>query len=213
MPDLTLYHIDGTRSVRTRWLLEEIGVPYRLETLTPEDRAGDAYRAIHPFGRVPALRDGSVTLFESGAIADYLLQRYDDGTLAPPLDSEEGARNLSWLHAAEGTLLNLVAEYSIQTKWLPPERRSPETAAFAAKRLEPLLASLEQVLNTRPHIAGEAFRAADVMIGHAVYACANLGLLAPDATALAAYHDRVTARPAFIKAIAPAGAGRAAGGA
>lgn len=207
MPDITLYHIDGTRSVRIRWLLEEMGLPYRLAVLTHEDRAGASYRAIHPFGRVPALRDGDVALFESGAIAEYLLQRYDDGTLSPPVDTAEGAQHLSWMHAAEGTLLNLVAEYSIQTKWLPPERRSPETAAFAAKRLDPLLTALEQTLTQRPYIAGEAFRAADVMIGHAVYACGHLELLPQEAVALPAYRDRVTARPAFATASAPAGAG------
>ena len=84
---MLLYHVPGSRSCRVRWLLEELGVDYTLESLSITDGSlrTDEYRALNPLGRVPTLEDGGVAFYESGAILQYLLENYADGNLAPPI--------------------------------------------------------------------------------------------------------------------------------
>ena len=104
---IILYHVAMTRSVRVRWALEELGLAYEIATLNREagDLASPEYLQLNPFGRVPAITDQSgndqIVLFESGAIIEYLLERYDDGTLKPQTGTDAWAQYIQWIHAAE----------------------------------------------------------------------------------------------------------------
>ena len=99
MPDITLYFSPASRSFTARWMLEEIGVPYRVETI--DIRKGDQkrpdYLRLNPMGKVPALTDGDVVVTENPAICMYLADRYAYGTLAPKIDASERGAYLRWM--------------------------------------------------------------------------------------------------------------------
>ena len=183
MTDLTLWHVPLSRSTRTLWLLEEIGCPYRRETLDAP-RTLDA--ALHP-PRPPALRDGEVTMHETGAMAEWLCE-----TRAPDLWRAPGAAGrigwLDWLHFAE-TLVQHVA------------RR----AEFgAADRLSVDLGLLEDWLGGSEWLLSE-FSGADCQIGYSVWLAAQVAPLDKQ-PALNAYLERCRTRPAFQSAFGSADA-------
>jgi glutathione S-transferase len=200
---MKIYHAPNSRSVRIVWLFEELGLPYELERFAlgdPSMRTPE-YRRVHPMGRVPALQDGDVTIHESGAIVEYVLAKYGNGRLAPPVSSPEFPAYLQWLHYAEGMLMPQVNVIVVETRFLPPEKRSPENLARATKLLTRMLEVVEATLAGREYLAGE-FSGADIMTGHACVAAARLGADLSDKPNVAAYVERLKARPALQKALA-----------
>lgn len=178
------------RDIRIRWLMEELGRPYRVETVPMKDRTVD-HLASQPFHQVPFIRDGDLTLFESGAILLHLAHGTDlmpDG-LRPQVQQ--------WLIAA----LNSVETFSIG--WLLPKVFERDEAAAA--RREPLLrqrlSQLQAALEDRPWLTGDRFTVADLLMADVLRIPAQHGLL-DDLHALAAYVERATDRPAFRKALA-----------
>jgi len=102
---LKLYHNPMTRSLRVLWLLEELGLDYSLESVEfvpPVE--GKLFAQKTPTGRFPTLEDGEITIGESGAIIEYLIERYGEGRLAPPIGSPLRAKYLQWMHFPEGTI-------------------------------------------------------------------------------------------------------------
>jgi glutathione S-transferase len=99
---ITLYYAPRTRSVRIRWLLEELDLPYDLRRVafSPPART---FSQRTPFGKFPVIEDGDVTIFESGAILEYILERYGDGRLAPAVGTPLRGEFLQWVHFSEGT--------------------------------------------------------------------------------------------------------------
>src|SRR5262245_31508468 len=100
---LVLYYAPRTRSVRIRWLLEELGLPHELRRVPFTPPTGRWFSQATPSGKFPVLEDGEVTMFESGAILEYVLERYGEGRLAPPVGSPRRAEFLQWAHFAEAT--------------------------------------------------------------------------------------------------------------
>ena len=200
---MKIFHAPNTRSVRVIWLFEELGLPYELERFTLGDPAmrTPEYRRVHPMGRVPALQDGDVTIYESGAIVQYVLARYGNGRLAPEVSSPEFPTYLQWLHYAEGMLMPQVNVIVVETRFLPPEKRSPENLARATKLLTRMLEPVDAALAGREYLAGE-FSGADIMTGHACVVAARLGADLSDKPNVAAYVERLKARPALQKALA-----------
>lgn len=198
---MKLYHAPGTRSIRIIWLMEELGLPYELERLglrEPSMRTPE-YLQKHPLGRVPTLEDSDVMLFESGAIVQYLLEKYGNGRLQPASDSPEFPKYLQWFHFAEGTIMPPVMTIIVETKFLPPEMRSDTHVERAKTVATGILSAVEQGLEGREYIAGE-FSAADIMAGSATTAAVNFGADISDKPNIAAYIERLNARPALIKA-------------
>jgi glutathione S-transferase len=101
---ITLYYAPRTRAVRIRWLLEELELPYELRRVAFVSPSSGFFVQTTPTRKLPAIEDGDVTVGESGAIIEYVLERYGDGRLAPPVGSPARAPYLQWLHFAEGTL-------------------------------------------------------------------------------------------------------------
>ena len=198
---MKLYHAPNTRSVRIVWLLEELGLPYEIVPFTLGDRRMRApdYLALHPMGRVPTLVDGEVTLFESGAIVEYLLARHGGGRLVPAVGSAEFPRYLQWLHYAEGMIMPPVNTIVVETKLLAPERRNPVNVERATKLLSRMLDAVELGLAGRDYLAGE-FSGADIMTGHACTVSARLGADLADKPLVAAYIERLNARPTLQRA-------------
>lgn len=198
---MKIYHSPGSRSVRVIWLFEELGLPYELVQFklgAPETRSPD-YLKVHPMGRVPALEDGSQTIFESGAIIQYVVAKYGDGALEPDVASPEFGNYLQWLHYAEGMLMPQVNILVVETIFLSEERRNQVNIDRAMKLLNRMLVAVDAHMEGRDYLAGE-FSAADIMTGHACSVSRRLGADVSELPNLSAYIDRVEARPALIAA-------------
>jgi glutathione S-transferase len=201
--DMKLYHAPGSRSSRIVWLFEELGLPYELETIPLGDKRmrEPEYLKVHPGGRVPALEDGDVSIFESGAIIQYVLARYGDGRLVPDVAAPEFPLYLQWFHYAEGMMMPQINVIVVETKFLPPEKRNDTNVARATKLLTRMLGAVDAALETRDFLAGD-FGAADLMTGHACVVAERLGADLSAVPNVRAYIDRLKARPALGKALA-----------
>ena len=105
---IVVHHLNNSRSQRILWLLEELGIEYRLEQYrrdTETNLAPPELLAIHPLGKSPVMQDGDLILAESGAIIEYLIERHGGGQLKPQPGTPEYVRYLYWLHFSEGTLM------------------------------------------------------------------------------------------------------------
>lgn len=200
---IKLYHSPRTRSVRIYWLLEELGLPYQLETVdfSPEALKSPEYLQVHPLGKVPSIQDGELTMFESGAIVEYVLERYGAGRLAPPVGSPARAAYLQWLHFAEATAMPPVADIAQHTFIKPESERIPAVVADARNRAATVLGVLEQSLTGKQFLLGSEFSAADVMMGYALLLTKWFGLLTDQYPNVAAYLERLEQRPALQKAL------------
>jgi glutathione S-transferase len=194
---MKVYFAPNSRAVRTVWLLEEIGLPYKLErfALGQKEMRGPEYTSINPNGRVPTLVDGDITITESTAIAQYLAAKYAR-ELAPGPDDANFATYLQWLHYAEGMIMPPVNNYVVETILLPPERRNEQMAKRALKLLNKVLGAAEAHMEGREFISGD-FNIADTITGHAVIISRRLGADFSVLPNLSAYANRLEARPAF----------------
>ena len=105
---VTVHHLNNSRSQRILWLLEELGVPYELKKYQRDAKtmlAPPELRAVHPLGKSPVVTDEGKTLVESGAIVEYLLERYGEGRMLPKAGTPERLRHTFWLHYAEGSMM------------------------------------------------------------------------------------------------------------
>jgi glutathione S-transferase len=199
---LKLHFAPNSRAGRIVWLLEELELPYEINKMAfhPKDLKSDAHRGRHPLGRVPVLEDGDLMLWESGAIVEYILERYKNGGLKPAPDSPSFPEYLQWFHYCEGMVMPPVNTIIVQTVLLPPDRRD-ETALEQAKRLlTRSLAPVDAALEGREYLIGD-FSAADIMLGHACFMSNRLGCVTEEMPSLKAYIGRIEARPAFQTAI------------
>lgn len=197
---IKLYHAPRTRSARICWLLEELGVPYEIEPVafTPPMTP---FSQRTPFGKVPAIEDGGVTMFESGAILEYVLERYGRGRLAPAPGSPLRGPFLQWVHFAEATAFPPLGQIAMQTLWKPEAERIPAVVADARARAAVTLDVVERALAGKDYLLGAEFSAADIMMGFTLEVAKFFGLLDERSPNLAAYLERLEARPAFQKAL------------
>ena len=108
---LTVHHLEHSRSQRILWLLEELGVEYEIKRYERDKQTSLAppdLRDVHPLGKAPLVSDGDTTIAESGAIVEYLVDKYDDGTLRPDDHTPQRLAYVYWLHYAEGTFMPLM---------------------------------------------------------------------------------------------------------
>lgn len=191
---ITLYYAPNTRASRPRWLLEELGVDYELRRLdlAAREHKQAEYLAIHPLGLVPALVADGVAMFESAAICLYLADRFADRGLAPALDDPQRGPYLQWVMFSQTSL-----EPPILAYW----KTTPDSdeAAAAKARFDTAAAVLATALADRPHILGDRFSAADIMLGGATAWARHFGLLA-DHPMLLDYGRRVGSREAARRA-------------
>lgn len=199
---LKLHFAPNSRAGRIVWLLEELELPYELNRMDfhPKDLKSDAHRARHPLGRVPVLDDGEVSIYESGAIIEYVLERHKNGGLKPAIDSPLFPEYLQWFHYCEGMVMPPVNTIVVHTVLLPPEKRD-ETALGQAQRLVTrALAPVNEALAGRDYLIGD-FSAADLMLGHAVFMSNRLGCVNDEMANIKQYIERIEQRPAFKKAM------------
>jgi len=199
---LKLHFAPNSRAGRIVWLLEELDLPYDLNRMDfhPKDLKSDEHRARHPLGRVPVLDDGDISIFESGAIVEYVLERHKNGGLKPAVDSPIYPEYLQWFHYCEGMVMPPVNTIVVQTILLPPERRGETALKQAQKLLTRALAPVEEALAGRDYLLGD-FSAVDVMLGHSVFMSNRLGCVTDEMTNIKGYVERIEGRPAFQKAM------------
>jgi len=213
---LTVHHLNNSRSQRVLWLLEELELPYEIVHYQRDPQtslAPASLRAIHPLGKSPVVttQDG-LTLAESGAIIETLIERHGNGRLAPAAGSPEAMRYRYWLHFAEGTamsplLLKLVFD-RIETSKMPFFAK-PIAKAIAAKAksafINPNIANhlnyMEAELGKSEWFAGDAFTGADIQMSFVVEASQARGGLDAKRPKLMAYLERIHARPAYKRAL------------
>src|SRR5262245_21695908 len=198
---IALYYAPRTRAVRVRWLLEELGLPYELRRVTFVPPSSGFFSQQTPSGKLPVVEDGGVTVAESGAILEYVLERYGDGRLAPPVGSPARARYLQWLHFAEGTLSVPLSTILWHAFYKGDAAEVPTVMADARERAHRTLAVVERSLEGRDYLADQ-FSAADIMMGFTLGAARVLGVLDERDTSINAYLARLEARPAFQRATA-----------
>ena len=198
---MKIHHAPNSRSVRALWLFNELGLPYELEIYPLGDKSmrTPEYLRVHPLGRVPALEDGDLTIFESGAIVQYVLDKYGEGAMVPTAGSTDYPTYLQWLHYAEGMIMPQINIIVVETIFLPEERRNQTNVDRATKLLTRMLTAVDIHLQDREFLAGE-FSGADIMTGHACIVSGRLGADISDKPNVAAYIDRLEARPALQKA-------------
>jgi glutathione S-transferase len=211
---ITVHHLNNSRSQRVLWLLEELGTRYevrRYERDPKTMRAPASLRAVHPLGKSPVITDNEVTVAESGAIIDYLIERHDGGRLMPPPGTSDRLRYIYWLHFAEGSampplLLSLIfGRLPGQSPFLV----RPVTRAISRKVLEAFVEPqlklqqdfMEGELEKSTWFAGEAFTAADIQMSFVVEASAARGGLDQSRPKLMAWLERIHGRAAYKRAL------------
>lgn len=197
---LKLYFAPKTRAVRIAWLLEELGLDYELIpfALGQKEMREAPFLKIHPNGRVPVLVDDDVTLFESGAIVEYLLTRHGNGRMRPEIGSTHYPMYLQWLHYCEGMFMPPINSIVVETIILPPERRNEVNVKRAQKLLGQMLNTVEVHMDGREFLAG-AFSGADIMLGHDIAGIDRFGGYLDDLPNLRAYADHLNSREALQK--------------
>ncbi|MDB5824213.1 MAG: glutathione S-transferase [Herminiimonas sp.] len=218
---LTLHHLETSRSQRVLWLLEELQVPYEIVRYRRDAKtrlAPPELKAIHPLGKSPIITDGDVTIAESAAILEYLVEKYgslgkgDVATLQPALGTPEYRACRYWMHFAEGSLMNwLVMKLvfmTIPTQPMPffvrPVARQL-CATVQAKLIDPNVKTALEFINnhlaSHKWIAGDHLTTADFQMSFAVEASLARGKDASAYSNLARYRDDMVKRPAYQRGI------------
>lgn len=198
---MKLYWSPQTRSTRAFWMLEEAGVAYERELVdirSPEREDSAEFREASPMGKVPALVDGDARMSESAAICLYVADRYASGKLAPAIDDPARGKFLYWLMYTPAVIEPAMSE---KFNGVEANRQRSGWGDF-----ELMIETLEHGVQGREWVVGDAFSAADVMLGSSVVFMRMFDML-PDSAALSGYADRCLARPAYQKALQMDGAG------
>jgi glutathione S-transferase len=200
---LKLYHCAETRSMRSLWLLNELQIPFDLIDM-PFDlsvmRSAD-YLAVHPLGRVPCLVDGDFRLFESGAIAEYLCERFPEGGLGRLAGNAERYEWLQWIHYSE-TIAVHAASLVQQRFFIAAADRSAVIAKLEGRRLEKAVQVLEPRLVDQDYLLVSGFSAADIGVGYSLHLTDRLIDLARSPN-VSRYLERLRSRPAFRASLPP----------
>ena len=186
---IVVHHLNNSRSQRILWLLEELGLDYEIKRYQRDPKtmlAPAELKAVHPLGKSPVITDGEATVAESGAIIEYLLERYGHGRLLPAAGSPERLRYTYFLHFAEGTamsplLMKLVFD-RIESGPMPffakPIARGIARKvkdSFIMPNIRSQLDYLEAELGKSPWFAGSEFSAADIQMSFPLEAAASRG--------------------------------------
>ena len=196
---ITLHHLNKSRSKRIIWLLEELEAPYQIKSyqrVAETNLAPAELKKIHPLGKSPVIEENGRVLAESGAITEYLADKFAAGALVPAKDSDQYPLYLQWLHFAESSAaLPLLLHYFLiidgsETRFLD---------GYSKQELALILGYLNDHLTDNQWLVGEQFTAADILISFIIETSSALGLLT-DYPVLQTYLAALQARPAAQKA-------------
>lgn len=202
---MKLYHSPQSRSIRPRWMLEEIGAPYEVVTLNLQagDQKKPEYLKLNPNGAVPTLVDGDLVLFESAAICQYLADKFPDKKLAPAVGTAARGLYYQWIHYAMSAIEPPAITIFMHTMMKPESERLPVLVTEARAQLGAAMKVLDAAVAGREYLLGSQFSAADVMVGSTLAWCQMMGAIGSDVPNVAAYLGRLNARPAAQRALTP----------
>jgi glutathione S-transferase len=212
---IVVHHLNQSRSQRVLWLLEELGLPYEVRSYQRDTKtmlAPPELVKVHPLGKSPVITDDGLTLAESGAILEYLTQKYGEGRLRPEPGTDDAVRYLYWMHYAEGSLMppllfklifDRIAKAPMPFFAKPIARRiaGQVLTSFVMPQLERHLDYLEDELTKRTWFTGEDFTAADVQMSFPLEAAKARGGLDRKRPHLMGFLERIHARPAYRRAV------------
>ena len=213
---LTVHHLNNSRSQRILWLLEELALPYEIVRYQRDAKtmlAPPELRRVHPLGKSPVVTsDDGLTLAESGAIIETVVERYGQGQLAPVAGKPEALRYRYWLHYAEGSampplLLKLVFDKIENTpmpffvKPIAKAISGKAKSGFITPQIATHLDFMEAELGKSLWFAGDTFTGADIQMSFPVEAAQSRGGLNASRPKLMAYLERIHARPAYQRAL------------
>ncbi|HJW69015.1 MAG TPA: glutathione S-transferase [Candidatus Binatia bacterium] len=199
---LTVHHLNNSRSQRILWLLEELGTPYEIvkyQRMSPMPLAPPELKEVHPLGKSPVITDGDRTIAESGAIVEYVIDRYGNGRLRPKQGTDDYWKYVEWMHYAEGSAMLplLMALYA---------GLLGDGAAMLRPRIDGEIANnlsyMEAGLDGRDFFVGSDLTGADIQLLFVVEAA---GSRLEPYPALVGYRDRMHARPAYQRGIEKGG--------
>ncbi len=223
---ITVHHLENSRSQRLLWLLEEMGLSYDIEHYKRDavtSLAPPSLRAVHPLGKSPVLTDEDITLAESGAIIEYLVTEYDDGRWRPT-DGTAARRDYNfWLHYAEGSMMPLLllslilgrietAKMPFFAKPIAKQIAGKVRAGFLTENLDRHLSFVDQTLGQQAWFGGGDISAADIQMSFPLEAAAVRTDLKTHYPNVAAYLEKIHARPAYEAALKKGGPYKLMGG-
>ena len=212
---ITVHHLNNSRSQRVLWLLEELGLAYEIvhhQRDATTMLAPPSLLAVHPLGKSPVITDDGVTVAETGAIVEYLLERYGKGRLLPQAGSADALRYRYWLHFAEGSampplLLTLIFDRVANGPmpfFVKPIARTISNKVMdlmVRPNLKRQLDFMEAELGRNTWFAGEQLTGADIMMSFPLEAAAQRAGLNASRPRLMAFLQRIHARPAYKLAL------------
>lgn len=216
---IVVHHLNNSRSQRVLWLLEELGLDYEVKRYQRDGKtmlAPPELRAVHPLGKSPVITQDGVTVAESGAIIEYLLECHGNGRLIPAAGTPERRRFTYWLHYAEGSamppLLLALIFMRLPKNPMPffirPIVRGISQkvmAGFVEPQLKTHFDYMEGELGKSEWFAGNEFTAADIQMSFVVEAAEARGALGTTRPKLQAWLQRIHARPAYQRALETGG--------
>ncbi len=191
---LKIYHSTGTRGFRVIWVCEELSIPYEIVPVdfAAEYRATPEWRAMNPVGKVPVMVDSDMTMFESCAMMQYVLDRYGEGRLQPSKDDPSYAHYLQWCWFAEATFARPLGEIVNHRRAFKPELDN--VVAEMKGRATACVAALDAALSDRPYLLGDTLSAVDLSICYVMRGYRRMVSESLPAN-VQAYFDSVTALP------------------
>jgi glutathione S-transferase len=216
---LTIHHLENSRSQRILWLLEELGLDYTVKRYKRDKETSLAppeLLAIHPLGKSPVITDGANTVAESGAIIEYLVSKYGDGSLVPAEGTPERLAYTYWLHYSEGTFMPLIIlslilgriESAPMPFFIKPVAKGiveKVRAGYLNQNVKRNLEFMESALGKSIWFCGDQLTAADIQMSFAVEAAAVRTDLAATCPNLQAFIDRMRLLPTYQAALEKGG--------
>ncbi len=198
---LKIFHTPPSRSVRVVWLAEEMRIPYEAIAAPFGGERPAGFVEASPLGQLPAITDGDVNMIESVAIMQYLMAKYGPTELAVTASEKDFAPYLQFLEFGESGLCAIGNAFVATRFQAPEDKRDNWTLTYVVSAINKRMKIVQARLDAgNEYMAAGRFTAADISVGWAIGIAKYFGIVTEFAPSVAAYHDRVTSRPAYKKA-------------
>ncbi|MGF2039236.1 MAG: glutathione S-transferase [Nostoc sp. CmiVER01] len=199
---IVVHHLNNSRSQRVLWLLEELGIEYEIKFYERDAKtmlAPESLHQVHPLGKSPVITDADLTIAESGAIIEYLVNRYGNGRLVPAFDTLEHLRYTYWLHYAEGSAMPPLVMRLVLNNFGAGD--SSVVSGFVAPQIKLHFDYIESELRKNTWFVGEEFTAADIQMSFPLEVVAMLPEEVESRPKVKEFVDRIHERPAYKRAL------------
>ncbi|MEH1866028.1 MAG: glutathione S-transferase [Nostoc sp.] len=198
---IVVHHLNNSRSQRVLWLLEELGIDYEIKFYERDQKtmlAPASLREVHPLGKSPVITDAENTVAESGAIIEYIVDRYGNGQLIPPSGTPERLRYTYWLHYAEGSAMPPLVMNLVFNRFGIGDSVNE---GFIAPQIKLHFDYIEGELGKSTWFVSEEFTAADIQMSFPLEIVAMEAELISSRPKIKQFIERIHARPAYKRAL------------